>query len=219
MPATLINSVGFSDLYSVLDPKSRNDRIRVGATVVAVYYAEQQPHYVCGKITSSRPFELECSDAQVADLGPEQRLMLVFEGDQGVSRAVTTITSVRPIDGGFRILADAPKWEQLDKRSYPRYDRRIPAKVRTAFERDGETEMLEIDGSTENIGLGGAWIRSDGAVPKGNLVEVKMDLGHGTVVRVLGVAVRTEDRSGFAVQFLDFIGTARHHLHNYLNAA
>jgi len=203
----------------VLDPKSRNERIRVGATVAAVYYVEQQPHYAYCKITASRPFELECSSDQAEQLMPEQRLMLVFEGDNGFTRAVTTVTSIRKIDGGFRLLADMPKWEQLEKRSYPRYDLEIKAKVRTAIETEGGTEMREVEGATENVGLGGAWIRVNATVPKGNLIEVKMDLGHENEVRILGVAVRSDDSLGFAVQFLDYIGTARHHLHNFLNAA
>lgn len=203
----------------MLDPKTRNERIRVGATVAAVYYVEQQPHYAYCKITASRPFELECSVDQAERLQPEQRLMLVFEGDNGFSRAITTVTSIRQIDGGCRILADMPKWELLEKRSYPRFEMSVPAKVRTTIECNHGAELREIEGVTQNVGLGGAWIRIEGEVQKGNLVEVKMDLGHGTTVRVLGVAVRSDDSLGFAVQFLDYIGTARHHLHNFLNAA
>lgn len=203
----------------MLDPKSRNERIQVGATVAVVYYVEQQPHYAHCKITASRPFEMECSSDQADHLQPEQRLMLVFEGDNGFSRAITTVTGIRQIDGGFRVSAETPKWEQLEKRSYPRFDMNIPAKIRTAIEMHDGAELREIEGITENVGLGGAWIRVEGTVPQGNLVEIKMDLGHGTVIRILGVAVRTADRPGFAVQFLDYIGTARHHLHNYLNEA
>lgn len=145
--------------------------------------------------------------------------MLVFEGDSGFSRAITTVTSIRQIDGGYRILADMPKWEQLEKRSYPRFNMNIPAKVRTTIETDSGAVLREVEGTTENVGLGGAWVRIEGEVPKGNLVEVKMDLGNGNIVRILGVSVRADDQLGFAVQFLDYIGTARHHLHNFLNAA
>lgn len=203
----------------MLDPKSRNERVRVGATVAAVYYVEQQPHYAHGKVCSSSPFELEFSDDQGSCLEPGQWLLLVFEGEGGVSRATTTVTGVRPIDGGLRISIDPPKWEMLDKRAYPRYELSVPVKVRTALERDGCAELCEIDGVTENVGLGGAWIRSEGEVPKGNLVEVRLDLGNGTFARVLGAVVRSENKPGFAVQFLDYIGTARHCLHNFLNAA
>ncbi len=203
----------------MLDPKSRNERIRVGATVAAVYYIEQQPQYAYCKITASRPFELECSADQAECLLPEQRLMLVFEGDNGFSRAITTVTGIRQIDGGYRILADMPKWEQLEKRSYPRFNMNIPAKVRTTIETDSGAVLREVEGTTENVGFGGAWVRIEGEVPKGNLVEVKMDLGNGNIVRILGVSVRADDHLGFAVQFLDYIGTARHHLHNFLNAA
>jgi len=203
----------------VLDPKSRNDRICVGATIAAVYYVEQQPHYASCRVTASRPFELECADEYAANLGPDQRLMLVNECAGGFSRAVATIVSVRRVEGAYRIVTEPPQWELLDKRSYPRHEKRIPVKVRTVVERAGLAELREIGGVTENVGLGGAWIRSDGEVPKGNLVEVRLELGAGNVVRVLGATVRCESPYGFAVQFLDYIGTARHHLHNYLEAA
>ena len=85
----------------------------------------------------------------------------------------------------------------------------IPARVRTTIDINGNTEMQEIEAVTENVGLGGAWINAKVNLEKGNLVEVKMDLSYGTTIRILGLVVRMEERPGFAVQFLDYIGTAR----------
>ena len=68
---------------------------------------------------------------------------------------------------------------------------------------------------TENLSLGGAFVIASRTLGKGSLVEVNMQLGpQGS--RILGIVVRAEDGQGFAVQFMDFVGAARHYLHNFL---
>ena len=91
----------------------------------------------------------------------------------------------------------------------------MPIRVRAATEFDGETELVDMEAVTENLSLGGAMIDAPRKLGAGSLVEVTMQLGpQGS--RILGIVVRSGDSPGFAVQFMDFVGAARHYLHNFL---
>jgi hypothetical protein len=197
----------------------KNERVNPGAAVAAVFYVDTQPYYAYCRVVSTHPFKIECAEEQAALLSPATRLMLVFEGAKGFSRAVSTVRDIRQIEGGCVIDAEEPTWELLEKRCYPRHEVRVPVSVRTAIETNGQAEFAVVDGHTENVGLGGAWINIGRPLSNGNLVEVLMRIQPTIEVRILGIIVRSESEQGFAVQFLDYIGSARYHLHNFLNQA
>jgi hypothetical protein len=199
----------------VYDVTSRNERVKPGDGVAAMFYVEAEPHYAHCRVVSTNPFVLECSDEPVKLMEPGLRLMLVFEGGKGYSRAVTTVTSLRETAGVWQVFGDKPRWEELDKRVYPRYEVRLPVRVRAATDLEGQTELVDMEAVTANLSLGGALIDGPRKLGAGALVEVTIQLGpQGS--RILGIVVRSEDEARFAVQFMDFVGAARHYLHNFL---
>jgi hypothetical protein len=180
-----------------------------------MFYVDSEPRYAHCRVASTSPFLLESSEEQAELMTPGLRLMLVFEGGRGYSRAVTTVVAIREGDGCKRIEGEKPRWEELDKRVYPRYDIRLPVRVRAATEFEGQTELVDMEAVTVNLSLGGALINAPRQLGPGSLVEVNMQLGpQGS--RILGIVVRSEEGPRFAVQFMDFVGAARHYLHNFL---
>ena len=204
-----------TDGYCVYHLTSRIERVKPGANVSAMFYVDSEPRCAQCRVVSTSPFTLESTGDQAKLMVPGCRLMLVFEGGQGFSRGVTDVLSLREQAGAWRIETDKPKWEDLDKRTYQRCDIVVPVKVRAATDFGERTELLNMEGKTADLSLGGAMLEVPRELGPGALVEITMQTWpEGS--RILGIVVRSSDGLGCAVKFVDFVGTARVYLHNLL---
>jgi hypothetical protein len=183
-----------------------------------MFYVDSEPRCAQCRVVSTSPFTLESTGDQAKSMVPGCRLMLVFEGSKGYSRAATEVTGLREESGVWRIEAEKPKWEDLDKRTYPRHDVQVPVRIRAATDFGDRTELLDMSGTTQNLSLGGAMIDIAREVGAGSLVEVTVQQWPEGA-RVLGIVVRSGEGPGCAVKFVDFVGAARIYLHNLLAEA
>jgi hypothetical protein len=129
---------------------------------------------------------------------------------------IVTLSKFRNV---FRIEFDSPVWHSTDRRRFPRFEVEVPALVRKVAEREGEIMLEASAANTRDISAGGAWLKGDDAILSGTVVQVELNL-HGHVCRALSVVVRNaEDQDGFAVEFLDFVGSSRYILTEFLRLA
>ena len=111
MGKPLCSRAPIADSLSVYDLTSRNERVKLGAAVAAMFYVDSEPRYAHCRVRSTNPFVLECGEEPVKLMTPGLRLMLVFEGGRGYSRAVTTVGSLREELGAWQIFGERPRWE------------------------------------------------------------------------------------------------------------
>jgi len=110
--------------------------------------------------------------------------------------------------------------EVSDRRHHPRHSIELSATVRRSRKAPGETEARAIPARTRDLSLGGAMLSANEALDKGDLVEIELRLGTKQWARLLGIVAWTDQPgTNFAVEFLEFVDSARSHLHNFLAEA
>ena len=75
--------------------------------------------------------------------------------------------------------------------------------------------VREFCGTTEDLSLGGAWVRPEQALAPGLLVQVTAQLDEQEV-RFLALVARDAGEDGVGLEFLDYVGGARYYLHGFL---
>jgi hypothetical protein len=95
----------------------------------------------------------------------------------------------------------------------------VPISIRAVTESNDGPALTLIEGCTEDVSIGGAWVKSPQTLPSASLVEVTTALG-GSTIRALSLvkwADRDHNGLGFGVEFLDFLDGSRYALHQFLN--
>lgn len=193
---------------------------QVGQSISILFYVEDRPVAVNGVVVSLNPFTIESNDSSAQWLSENRRAMLIARKDSEFSKAEAELTAV--CEGAkWTITADSFGWEQVDRRRYPRFEFQIPVTVRAVIESGNSAELKYLEAVTEDVSLGGAWLKSEQKLPSGILVECQIGLPAGTKLRVLSTIrwADTLEKTGFGVEFLDFLGGSRQSLQQYLAQA
>ncbi len=194
-----------------------NEMVKSGATVSLVFYVEGHPVGMTGHVEQQDPFCLHTDDENAALLETGRRAMLIIQNGRDFSKAEAELFAHKT-EHGWVITASSFGWETVDRRRYPRYPVNVNITVRAVLEEEGEAQLVTITGMTEDISIGGAWVKTPETLKGGSLVEVSTDLG-GTQIRALSIVKWADsDHSGlgFGVEFLDFLGGSRYALHQFL---
>lgn len=195
-----------------------NAKVNSGASVSLVFYVDGAPVALSGNIAELEPFTLITTDDQAARIQGGRRAMLIVQSGREFSKAEAELDAF-PTEGGWKLVAKSFGWETVDRRRYPRYTINVPIAIRAVLENDGEARILHISGVTEDVSIGGAWVKTTEVVPGGSLVEVTAEFEPGAPIRALSLvkwADADRDGLGFGVEFLDFLGGSRYALHQYL---
>lgn len=194
-------------------------KVNSGASVSLVFYVEGVPVALAGQVVELEPFTLVTADAQASQIQGGRRAMLIVQSGRDFSKAEAELDAFPTEDGGWKLVAKSFGWEAVDRRRYPRYSINVPIAVRAVLEADGEARILYINGITEDVSIGGAWVKTSEVLAGGSLVEVSAEFEPGSPIRALSLvkwADSDRDGLGFGVEFLDFLGGSRYALHQHL---
>ncbi len=192
----------------------------IGQSISILFYVEDRPVAVNGQVTNLNPFTITSGDSSAEWLSESRRAMLIARNDSEFSKAEAELKAT--CEGAtWSIIAADFGWEQVDRRRYPRYETQIPVTVRAVIESANTAELKYLEATTEDVSLGGAWLKSDQKLPSGILVECQIGLPNGSSLRVLSTIrwADTLEKSGFGIEFLDFLGGSRQALQQYLAQA
>lgn len=193
---------------------------QIGQSISVLFYVEDRPVAVNGSVTNLSPFTITSGDSSAEWLTESRRAMLIARNEAEFSKAEAELRAT--CEGStWTIVADDFGWEQVDRRRYPRYEVQIPVTVRAVIESGNTAELRYLQATTEDLSLGGAWLKSDQKLPSNILVECQVSLPNGSNLRVLSTIrwADTLEKTGFGVEFLDFLGGSRQVLQQYLAQA
>lgn len=196
-----------------------NDNVQPGSSVSVIFYVDGRPVALTGEVTHAEPFTIWTASDGASDLADGRRAMLVVQNGKDFSKAEAELHSHRE-GPGWALVAKSFGWEEVDRRRYPRYELQLPIAIRAVLDHEEGPQVARLEGNTEDVSIGGAWVKSLKTLPSASLVEVTLDLQPGNAVRALSLvkwADRHDNGLGFGVEFLDFLEGSRYALHQFLN--
>lgn len=204
---------------SLVEPQNASkELVSPGSEVGLVFYEDTTPHALSTIVGSVRPFATVTHEPAASRLAPGQRVMLIFENGAKYAKAEAEVTACSEENGAWRVEVGHFGWEEVDRRRFTRHKLHLDVKLRSVQETDEGAAVIQFDGLTEDVSLGGAWIKSDTKIAAGSLMEFSTMIG-SQHIRVLSIVARDAGAGGFGVEFLDFVGSARYLLHGFLEPA
>lgn len=191
-----------------------------GQTVSVLYYVDGRPRALRGTVQHDAPLRIETQDESSSFFQQPARAIILIQRSNEFAKAEANISSTQ-INGLWVLQADDFGWEKVDRRRYLRVPMQIRMNVRTVLETNEGVMLQSVDCQTQDLSIGGAWVRSGVTLEPGSLVECTGMAPSQGEFRAFGV-VRWADsgeKDGFGVEFLDLIGASRRILHNFLAEA
>jgi hypothetical protein len=191
--------------------------VKPGTPVSVVFYRNAQPLALAASVSNQKPFVLVTADENAEMLEVGKRALLILQEEGQFARAEAQILNCEKHPDGWHIEAGKFGWEEVDRRRYPRHNMQLNVTVKAVLDRNGGPELKYVPAVTEDISLGGAWIRPEDPLKAGSLVEFQADLGSGDAMRVLAIVAWSENgKDGVGLEFVDFLGGSRYYLHGFL---
>jgi hypothetical protein len=195
-----------------------NAQLTPGANVSIVFYVDGLPVAISGELASADPFEVWTKTEAAAKLALGRRAMVVVQSGKEFHKAEAELHAEQQ-DGGWRVWAKSFGWESVDRRRYPRYEMQLPVTLRAVLESDNGIELTQIEGVTEDVSIGGLWVKAPRTLAGSSLAEVSVELSPNSWIRALSLvkwADSSDNGLGFGVEFLDFLDGSRYALHQFL---
>lgn len=187
-----------------------------GQSVTLVQQLGSDTLCIRGTVKSVVPLILRFEQESLP-IDTDQVVIVLSTSPSAFAKATDRCESVTHISGATEIQFGEVTWNAGDRRMYPRWNIATHMTMRAVTEGDSGPTLCDFNGVTSDISLGGVWIDCDAPLPSGSLVQTELVLNPREVIRVLGIVVRTDaERNGFGVEFLDFVGASRYHLHEFL---
>ncbi len=191
-----------------------------GAQLSVICYLDSTPRTFHSEVEKGRPLTLKCNAEWCGMLDKGARAMLVYQEGDSIQKAETTVRARTQRDDSWVLQLGEPKWELVDQRRHPRHPAELLAQVRIVSEQDGSPVFETQSCKTVDLSLGGCWIATTSLPAQGALIEVQLHLSYFGTIRAMGVVAWSDaNRGGFGVEFLDYIGSARYYLHQFLQRA
>lgn len=189
----------------------------VGENVMLLVHTEDRPTWTVARIHSRNPFSVEI-DSSVIDLFKGlSSLLVIHDSGRKYTKGEGRIADLASRGDQAWLTFNDFHWESVDNRDNPRLETSVQAIVRTISEHEGGIEADDQVGMTQNMSLGGTLIELSKPVSKGQLVEFRVTVEQGTTIRTMGVVAHTDEKGTLAgINFIDYIGSARYSLHQYL---
>lgn len=193
----------------------------MGRAVTVVFYADGDPWVIQAHIAKGSPLAIETTDASAVRFQPGTKVVLIVQEGGSILKSQAVVTHYSKTEAGWRAEIDAKPFQASDRRRFPRYGCKIAVTIRSVDERaDGEARFLEVRGETEDISMGGAWIKSRDLLDRGTLVEFRAILSETESVRTLGVVAHSNPgRGGMGIEFVEYVGGAKKNLRSFLARA
>lgn len=191
----------------------------VGQQLTFVAHIDGVPHSDQVVVVEAAPFVVEANASWCRGLRRSMRAVLLKPESGTFAKSEVEIVSLSKFRNTFRIGFEAPAWHATDRRRFPRFEVDVPTLLRKVCETEGEIRIEAQIARTQDLSSGGAWLVGESNMANGTVAQVELNL-NGNVCRTLSVVVRNEPgREGFAVEFLDFVGSSRYLLSEFLRLA
>ncbi len=191
----------------------------VGESLTLVATIEGVPYSDQVKVSETEPLVVEASADWCRLLRRTWKAMLLRPQDGGFTKSEVEIVSNSKFRNAHRLGLSVPQWEETDRRRYPRFPIQTSVALRSVNESSDGVQIESVVGVTEDLSVGSAWVKTNQELPSGTVVQVEISVT-GHICRMLGFVVRgASDRQGFAVEFLDFMGSSRYLLGEFLQKA
>jgi hypothetical protein len=198
---------------------SNSNGNEVGQALTLVAHIEGVPHSDQVTVGEGEPFTVEATATWCRLLRRGKKVVLLKPLEGSFAKAEVEIVSLSKFRNTYRIGFDQPVWHSTDRRRFPRFEVEVPVIIRRVAEREGEIQIEGSIAATRDLSAGGAWVKGPTDIASSTVVQVEMNL-HGQACRTLGVVVRSDhSEDGFAVEFLDYIGSSRYVLSEFLRQA
>ncbi len=168
-------------------------------------------------IASTSPLSVVVTSADAKLVSEGNRALLILFDRNEYYKAEAGVTAVAVEEGEWHIQLSDELWEEVDRRRYPRQGVKAGVQLRAIREIEGESSVERFVGETEDISVGGVWVTLDHPIEPGSLVEVQIALSAEENIRMMGVVAHlSNEKAGFGIEFIDFIGSSRYVLHTFL---
>lgn len=192
--------------------------MRVASPIRMIFYTDQGAVAIKATISSTEPLTVLLTDANAKLVAEGNRTLLVFLDCNQYFKAEAAVYSISGEEGEWTMQLSDELWEEVDRRRYARHRVDVPVEMKAILEENGMSKLTVFSGLTEDLSVGGAWVHLDRPIEAGSLVEFQATLSPTDHVRVLGiVAHSSSEKSGFGIEFIDYVGSARYVLHSYLS--
>jgi PilZ domain len=189
-----------------------------GQEVSIVFYVDGNPNMILGTVDSITPFRVSTVEPSAAKFANQRRAVILNWDSDVLSKIETSVVASHWEEAKWCLELEYLTTDESDRRRYPRYPMKLPVIVRTIEDTPEGRVPIDVQGFTEDLSLGGAWITLDKEIGKQSLVEIRTSITDYDTIRTLGVVARnSSSTSGIGVEFIDFIGGGRFHLFSFLN--
>ncbi len=195
--------------------------LQPGELIAVVTYGDETARLTHGELLQFEPLVLRITEPDPLPFLPEGKAMLIVRGITPPWRGRTTVASCEPDGGALVVAFNETSWEMEDRRKFPRVPVRLPVELRLVHEQPESLSFTEAKGITEDLSLGGAWLKMETPVPVGTLVEFRWSPEPGKTVRSLAIVLheKPEHQGGVGIEFVNFIGEGKSALATFLDKA
>lgn len=212
-------STQVAEILSV-EPTAGSFCVAFGQAVTVVFYADGCPWIIHARVVSSDPLAIETHDPAVLQLELDRKVVVLAQEAGTIVKADAHVVGCSRGEDGWRIAMEATPWETSERRRYPRFGLRLAVTLRQVEERAGVAELIDVRGETEDISIGGAWVRTRDLLPEGTLVEFRSILSDTETFRSLAIVTHSNEvRGGMGIEFVEYLSGARGTLDAFLGRA
>jgi hypothetical protein len=196
--------------------KERVEGVQIGEQLILIVHTDSKPIWCKAPVVEVAPLTL----ALPVDVGESfcagNRVVLVRDTGRGHKTANPTIAHVERVHKLVRVTLTEQIWTTLDNRSAPRFDFETRAILRLVSEHSNECSIEDHLVMLKNLSVNGAKIAQNGSLVVGQLVELRVALGPGNSIRLIGMVVRCESEPYAGIKFVDYVGNARSMLERFI---
>lgn len=189
----------------------------VGENVTLLLHTDDRPTWTVARIHSKNPFSVELEGSAANHFRGVKSLLVIHDSGRKYAKGEGKVGDLATKGDQAWLTFKEFHWESVDNRDNPRFPTEVQVIIRTIVEHDGGIQADDQVGLTQNLSLGGSLVQLSNPVTKGQLVEFRVTLEPGNVVRTMAVIAHTDKAGTLAgINFIDYIGAARYSLHQFL---
>lgn len=190
----------------------------VGESVMLLVHTEDRPQWATARISLRKPLTVEFDAAYTDLFSGLSNLMIIHDSGRKYTKGEGKISSVQGKGETASLSFSDFRWEAVDNRDNPRFETEVQVVIRTIQDVENGIQVDDQVGMSKNLSLGGALIQLRKPVQKGQLVELRATLDSVQTIRAMGVVAHTDESATLiGISFIDYIGSARYSLHQYLS--
>lgn len=190
-----------------------------GCPVDLVLYDEGRTRLIKTEVETPIPLRLKMLDPDCLGVRAARRVMLLAHHQGLAMRADGHLDQTRIDEHGAHLDISSVHWELLERRRHIRVPVTVPVSLRIVVDGESEPELDVIHGTTLDMSISGAFVKTADLPPEGSLVEFAVSL-NGEEIRTLAVVAHVAlERSGVGLHFVEYLENARYLLHGFLSRA